>query len=191
MTDKQEKTRHQETECKDDIKVSVDKQCEQLDAPCHEEHRFITVRHGDGARDDPSQCQTDGQAEERQCHNNQGQGLSALEDGQEQTQESHGEVNHKEDRGERNAVVDTLCRDLRVGRNTVSTITILVFLDLGNHLTHILPVFRQCIAVEYGEGILHILLLFLLDVLRIFIHRTVPDGGVTGIGEYFQQFALS
>ena len=45
-------TRHNVDE--DDIEIAIDKQCQQLDAPRHEEHRLISVRHGDGAGDDPS-----------------------------------------------------------------------------------------------------------------------------------------
>ena len=71
VADEQEEARHEEAEAEDDAEPSAHDEADEHDHPCHEEHRFVAVAHGNGARNNPTQSQTDGQGKEREGENDE------------------------------------------------------------------------------------------------------------------------
>ena len=45
--------------------------------------------------------------------------------------------------------------------------------------------------VEQGEDVLHVFLLFGLNVVGVAVDGAIPCGGVLGVGKDLQEFALS
>ena len=59
VADQQEKARKQKSKGEDDVKSPIDKQGGKHNHPCHQNHRFVAIAHGNITTDNPAQTEAE------------------------------------------------------------------------------------------------------------------------------------